>query len=74
MRWSNVTEAVQRSLTSTLIALAVYPVLRSPLAEHLMFGFPELVVVIMGLLVMMGGYTGYRLIELYRFRSLAGPT
>lgn len=70
---SNVTEAVRRSLTSTLIALAIYPALRSPLAEHLMFGFPELVIVIMGLLVMMGGYTGYRLIELYRFRALARP-
>jgi hypothetical protein len=69
---SNITEAVRRSLYSTLIAVAIYPVLRSSLAEHLMFGFPELVIVIMGLLVMMGGYTGYRLTELYRFRSLTG--
>jgi transglutaminase-like putative cysteine protease len=69
---SNVTEAVRRSLYSTLIAVIIYPVLRSSLAEHLMFGFPELVIVIMGLLVMMGGYTGYRLTELYRFRSLTG--
>ena len=69
---SNVTEAVRRGIASTLIALVIYPVLRSSLAEHLMFGFPELVIVVMGLLVMMGGYTGYRLTELYRFRSFAG--
>lgn len=69
---TNIGEAVRRSLYSTVIALAIYPVLRSSVAEHLMFGFPELVIVVMGLLVMMGGYTGYRISELYRFRSLAG--
>ena len=26
-----------------------------------MFGFPELVIVVMGVLVWIGGYTGYRL-------------
>jgi hypothetical protein len=35
-----------------------------------MFSFPELVFVVMGVLVLMGGYTGYRLAELVRFRML----
>ena len=36
-----------------------------------MFGYPELVLCIMGLLVWIGGYTGFRAVELVRFRSLA---
>jgi hypothetical protein len=39
-----------------------------------MFGFPELVISIMGLLVAIGGYTGYRLAELWRFRSFTRPS
>ncbi|MDH3684580.1 MAG: UUP1 family membrane protein [Myxococcales bacterium] len=53
------------------VAVACYPVLRSPLAEHLMFTFPELVVALVGVLVWIGGYTGYRVSDLLRFRSLA---
>jgi len=64
-------EALTRAAWSTVVAVVVYPVFRSPLAEHLMFGFPELVVVVMGLLVWIGGYTGYRVSDLLRFRSLA---
>ena len=36
-----------------------------------MFAFPELVFVVMGLLVWIGGYNGYRLSDLVRFRTLA---
>ncbi len=56
---------------SVLIAVAVYPVFRSVLAEHIMFGFPELLFVVMGILVWMGAYTGYRVSDLIRFRSFA---
>jgi len=64
-------EAAQRLAWTAGVALAIYPVFRSTQAEHLMFGFPELVLVTMGLLFWIGGYTGYRLSELLRFRSLA---
>jgi hypothetical protein len=45
------------------------------MAGYLMFSFPELVVVVMGLLVWVGGYTGYRVSDLMRFRTLVaeGP-
>ena len=56
---------------SILIAVAVYPLFRSAFVEHLMFGFPELLFVIMGILVWTGAYTGYRLSDLIRFRSFA---
>ena len=66
--------AVRRLATSTLIAVCIYPIFRIAVLEHLMFGFPELVISIMGILVLIGGYSGYRLAELWRFRSFSrGP-
>lgn len=61
--------ALRKTGSTLLVAIAMYPVLRSELASHLMFGFPELVVGIMGLLTLLGGYTGYRLVDFRRFRS-----
>jgi len=66
--------ALVPTLGSTLVAVAVYPALRSPDIEHLMFSFPELVFCIIGALVWIGGYTGYRLSDLARFRLFARPT
>jgi hypothetical protein len=65
--------AVQRLATSTVAAMLVYPIFRVAALEHLMFGFPELTISVMGILVWIGGYTGYRASELWRFRSLARP-
>ncbi len=66
--------AVRRLGSSTLIAMCIYPAFRFEALDHLMFGFPELVISIMGLLVAIGGYTGYRLAELWRFRSFTRPS
>ncbi|MEN8183176.1 MAG: UUP1 family membrane protein [Myxococcota bacterium] len=63
--------ALVRAGYSLGVAVLVYPLFRSSIAEHLMFTFPELVVSIIGLLVLMGGYTGYRLSDLVRFRFMA---
>jgi hypothetical protein len=56
---------------SIAATVAVYPAFRSVGVGHLMFSFPELVLCIMGLLVWIGGYTGYRLSDILRFRLLA---
>lgn len=63
--------ALVRSGYSLLVTVAVYPVLRDPTAEYVMFSFPELTFCVMGILVWIGGYTGYRLLDLVRFRSFA---
>lgn len=55
---------------SFLVAASAYPIFHSKLAAHLFFGFPELIFGVMALLVLIGGYTGYRAVELLRFRSL----
>jgi hypothetical protein len=63
--------ALVRAGYSVLVAAIVYPIFRSAQAEHVMFSFPELVISLIGLLVLTGGYTGYRVSDLIRFRSLA---
>lgn len=63
--------ALKKAGYSVGVAVALYPVLKSELASHLMFGFPELVIGVMGLLTFLGGYTGYRAVDFWRFRSLA---
>jgi transglutaminase-like putative cysteine protease len=58
---------------SLLVAVAIHPVFRNLWAEHLMFTFPELTLVVMGGMIWIGGYTGYRVSDLIRFRGLTSP-
>jgi len=39
--------------------------------EHLIFTFPELLLVVLALVLLAGRYTGYRLTEIGRFKALA---
>ena len=52
---------------SLMVATAAYAVMTNRLIEHLTFNFPELLLVVLALNLLMGQYTGYRLVELYRF-------
>jgi hypothetical protein len=63
--------ALERAGYTTLVIVLLSPLFRSAHAEHLMFSFPELVVSITGVLVWIGGYTGYRVTDLIRFRLFA---
>jgi hypothetical protein len=58
---------------SVLVAVAIYPVFRSERAEYLMFTFP-LAIGVIGVLVLIGGYTGYRVSDLLRFRGFTQQT
>lgn len=55
---------------SFLLSAIAYPIFRSEWLTYIFFGFPELILCVMGALVLIGGYTGYRVAELWRFRSL----
>jgi len=59
---------------SLLIACLAYLVMSWPPLEHLVFVYPELLLVLLGLTLVLGRYSGYRLTELMRFRALARPT
>jgi len=45
-------------------------VIMQPQIQYLMFYFPELLLVVLACMILLGRYTGYRLMELRRFRSL----
>lgn len=55
---------------SLLAAVLAYLAMTVDLVEHLTFNFPELMISLMGVVLLLGKYTGYRLSELYRFRYL----
>jgi hypothetical protein len=55
---------------SLLVAVLAYLVMSNPLVEHLTFNFPELMLSLLGVILLLGKYTGYRLSELYRFRDM----
>jgi hypothetical protein len=65
--------ALERAGYTMLVLIMVWPIFHSSEAEHVMFAFPELVILIMGILVWIGGYTGYRITDLIRFRLFAAP-
>lgn len=57
---------------SMLVAILGYIVMQNETLGHLIFIFPELILVILGMVVLLGRYSGYRLLEFWRFRRMAG--
>ncbi len=68
-------EAIKMAAMSLIIAAVCYLVISAPPLQHIFFSFPELILVLIALTLLIGRYTGYRLSELLRFRVLAerGP-
>lgn len=56
---------------SLLVATISYLMMTNSLVEHLTFNFPELLLTVLGFVLLLGRYTGYRLLELKRFYPLA---
>ncbi|MFA6759494.1 MAG: inactive transglutaminase family protein [Sulfuricurvum sp.] len=54
---------------SMLIAVLVYLAMQNGYIAHLCFNFPEINLIAIALMMLMGRYAGYRLFELYRFRD-----
>jgi hypothetical protein len=66
-------EAIKLAAFSLIIAAVCYMLMSAPPVQHLFFAFPEMILVLMGLTLLIGRYTGYRLVELVRFQVLAEP-
>lgn len=64
-------EAIKQSLSSLAIAMLLCILISFPILEHLFFTFPELLLIVIAVLLLLGRYTGYRLLELPRFRALS---
>ncbi len=63
-------ESLIEGAGSLLVAALAYVVMGIDYLNYLVFVFPELLLILLGVLVAMGRYTGYRLSELIRFREL----
>jgi len=64
-------EAFTQGLGSLAIAVVSFLVMNNDHLQYLIFVFPELLLIVLALCLIMGSYTGYRLNELFRFRDLA---
>ncbi len=64
-------EAYKQGLGSLLIASLAYLFMFNKYTEHLTYMFPELLLILVMFTLWMGRYSGYRLIELYRFKEFA---
>jgi hypothetical protein len=63
-------EALQQGFGSLLVAAIAYMIMNLSLLQHLFFVFPELLLLCLVSTLLLGRYTGYRLLELNRFRRL----
>lgn len=63
--------AIREGVGSLVVASLAYVVMTWSRVEHLVFVFPELLLVLFAITLLIGRYSGYRLTELFRFRALA---
>jgi hypothetical protein len=63
-------EVVKQGGSSLIVAVLAYFMMSNEVTRHLMFNFIGLQFVVMALVLLLGSYTGYRLLELYRFKPL----
>jgi hypothetical protein len=62
-------EALQQGFGSLLVAALAFVIMSDSILRHMVFGFPELLLIVLAANLLLGRYTGYRLTELWRFRS-----
>jgi len=64
-------EVMMQGGGSLFVALLAYVAMTNPIVEHITFNFPEMLLTMLAITLVIGQYNGYRLTELYRFRDLA---
>ncbi len=62
--------ACKEIVNSLAVAIITYFIVSSEYIRHIMFAFEELNLVILFVVMLLGTYTGYRLLELKRFKPL----
>ena len=63
-------DAVTQGLGSLLVAALAFLAMSQPQLQHMVGVFPELLLVLLAFTLLLGRYTGYRLTEYWRFRSV----
>lgn len=64
-------ESLVQAAGSLVVAIVCYLAMNAKVVEHLAFVFPELLLILLAIVLLLGRYSGYRLTELLRFRVLA---
>ena len=64
-------EAMKKALGSLAGAIPAYYILTSEYIEHFAIVFPELLLIVLAAVLMLGRYTGYKVTEYFRFKVLA---
>jgi hypothetical protein len=65
--------ALKQGFGSLAVAAICYVAMSAEFVESLLFIYPEILLVVLGITVALGRYSGYRLVDLWRFRELARP-
>jgi hypothetical protein len=65
-------DALRAGAGSMAVATVAYLVMGLPWLEHLIITFPELLLIVLAVVLLLGRYTGYRLSELSRFNAIVG--
>ena len=63
-------DSLKQGFGSLVVAALCFVVMSNPYGEHLFFTFPELLLVLLALVLLLGRYSGYRLLELPRFKAI----
>lgn len=66
--------AIREGIGSLTIAALAYLIMSVDVLSYWVTVFPEINLVVLGLIIALGRYTGFRLSELSRFRQLAKPS
>jgi hypothetical protein len=66
--------ALKEGVGTLVVAALANVVMGWERLEHIVFVFPEVLLILLALILVLGRYSGYRLTELFRFRALARET
>ncbi len=65
--------AFKEGLGSLFVAVLGFLVMSNDYLTHIVFLFPEVLVILLAVFILMGRYTGYRVTEIMRFRDIVEP-
>ncbi len=63
-------DAMRAGIGSLVVAIVAYLAMGMDWLEHLVFAFPELLLLVLAIVIILGRYTGYRFTELGRFKAI----
>ncbi|MEM9922950.1 MAG: UUP1 family membrane protein [Cyanobacteria bacterium P01_D01_bin.50] len=67
---SGAKETIIAGLGTVFVAVIGYLCVINPYVQHLVFTFPELLLLVLGINILVGRYNGYKLTEYFRFKSM----